>query len=946
MVEILGAAVPEFSAMLFRKRLVGSFVRQSPPLTLICGAAGYGKTVLASQLALLTEFDTMLWVQIPDIDVTGDFILRQVADTFDQRCRQSDDVLGEGVRSLDPAALGDSVRIRDYLQQHHGSRVLVVIDGANALSDLNDLTALAADLGRCTSPGSRLVACCRRFDQDGPVDSGTVWLIEEEDLAFTMCEMRALVSGVCTPDPENDAIRLYESCSGHPAITRIMLRHGILVPDARPRDLIWQTERIVSRLDEAAIAALYLAAVLGEGNLATLQGCALRCDLRAEWRALSRSVPLFYILDAAQGAQSFRVHAILSDVLNRLARREMSAEDRSSVRGVAFEQLSRERDYVRLASALELYGTEDELARWCECDGFSLLRYTNHSVIARLLARLSPLSVASSARLLLLRAYVQRAAGAPSSAVEAAKMAKRVAEVACDDGNRVMAVLLIARLQFDQGLIAESQRMLEDVESRHGVDEDVAVRSLTQAYLAVCDGQAGRLRSAMERIGLLTRMAKHLDQGSDEAVFIANCVGAVACHCAGDWAAAATVLAPIARRADVAPLQQVHIRSNYAVALFELGDLRESMSRAEDVTVRCASLGIASMLSCATAALSDMHYAGGDPSRARELSALAMEAFERMHDYFSLASHGINSARALRALGEYEESLSNAASAESLLANHGASAHMLRLMASIEVAASHLALGDVPLASSTVERVLADPVVAEALGHRLRCDLVRAEIDRIRGDWPSAVQRLVSYSQYIAGGSANMTLACYIRAFPGLLGILDQALGDAGVPTRVTRLLPGATIADALTYAQQSVDAGFAAVMQRKYAFAEPAAECPVDGDPQTTDDTPFLHVRAFGKLEIESSYGRVEHRHWRKRKSRLLFLMLLCAPAHEIPRDVILERLWPDMARANAQRNLYVTWSHLRKALACETEQEDIGLFAGSSLDACWLTDLLQSDL
>lgn len=946
MVEMLSALVPQFSAMLLRGRLVDLFKSQSPPLTLICAAAGYGKTVLAAQMAQYADFDVVVWVQLPDADVAGDFLLRQVADSLDGGSCGDDDLISEGVRPLGSTAFDSLVRIRNRLEDYRESRVLLIVDGANGLSDIPHLVKLASDLSWHTSAHSRLVVSCRRIEDDHAFDPGAVWLLEEGDLAFTMHEVFALVSDVESADLNGDARRLYMSCSGHPAITRIMLRHGLTESEVRPRDLTWQTEKIVSRLDETSIAALYLASVLCGGELLALQRCALACDLGVDWLALSRTVPLFHVVDSAASGRSFRVHTVLCDVADRIARSKVSEEDRRNIRAIAFEQLVHDREYLRLAFSLEHRGDEGEIAEWCDRQGVPLIRHAGHTQVAQLLARLSPLTIASSARLLLLRAHVQRAVISVSAALESATMAKRVAEVTRDKEMMVAATLFIARLQFDQGLIAESRGILEEIEAYCRTNGDLAAQCLTQAYLAVCDGQAGRLHDANERIGTLTKIARLLDQGSDEAVFVANCVGAVACQCTGDWDVAAAVLAPIAQRKDVAAQQQAHIGSNHAVALFELGDCRAAQERIQTVLTVCTDLGITAVYPYATAALSDVLYAVGDTSGGLEADARAVESFECSADYFGLASHRINSARALRALGNYEESLACALSAESLLAGNGPSAHMLHLMASIETAASHLALGNVARSARVIAHVATDPAVAEARGHLLRCDLIRAATDLGSGDWAAAVERLAGHAEYIANGSANVTLACYIRAFPGLLGVLDQALGEAGVPSRVSSLLPPATITDSLIRIAHLAGSEVAAAMRCKYVAAESVDETRALEACADEPHDPFLRVRTLGKVEIESTYGHVEHQHWRKRKARLLFLMLLCAPAHEIPRDVILERLWPDMDRTNAQRNLYVTWSHLRKALTCETPDADVGQFAGSNSDACWLTGVLECDL
>lgn len=944
--EMFGAAVPVFSAMLVRERLVECFLSQAPPLTVVCASAGYGKTTLASQFAERGRFDAVAWVQLPDSDVSGELLLRQVADVLDSRTSHPEDLISEGLRPLESVALDDSARIRERLDRLRGHRVLLVIDGANGLSGDQELMNLASELTRSTSPESRVVVTCRRFDADPSVNPSAVWFVEEQDLAFTLPEILELLPESRESDRDAEAGRVYDYCLGHPAITRILMRHGGSYDDVRPRDLIWQTERIISKLDEDAVASLYIASILGRGAVDSLSRCALACDLRADWSALSRAVPLFHVFRLPNGARSFRAHAVLCDVLERLVSRRMCEDDRAFVRSVALEQLSRDCDYIRLAAALEVHGTQDEIAAWCECDGASMLRHVGHPSVARLMAKLPSISIASSSRLLLLRSHVQRAWGSTAAALESAIMARRIAEVDEDVSGLVTATLLIARLNLDRGMIGESRKVLEEIESQSNSHPGIGVHCVTQAYLALADGQAGRLSDAMRRVELLSATSLRMDQGSDEAVFVANSMGAVACHCTGDWRAAAAALDTVVRRTDIAPLQQVHVSSNYAAALYELGDVEQASTQARGALADCATLGLTSLYPSVAATLSDVSYAVGDHEQGRELARRALAALDCTEDILDRAILGINASRALRALGEYDESLSVAMTAQSQLQAQGASVRMMHLLATIEVAASHLALGDVALARVNLERVKADPSVYEALGHSLRCELLCAEIDRLEGEYRAAAERLVRHSEYVATGSGNMTLTCYIRAFPSLLGILGQSFGADALPIRVIRLLGADTLEKGLAAANEMFGSELGIQLRDRFVSSHCLAASGEDPKPCTPERHAVLRVCAFGKFEVESHYGRVEHKHWRKRKARSLFLMLLCAPSHELPREVILERLWPEMEYDTARRNFYVTWSHMRKALVCLDAGADLGVFADANSSACWLTDALESDL
>lgn len=940
--EMLGSAVPDVSGMLLRSRLVDLFYGQAPPLTLVCAAAGYGKSVLVAQLARQDGFDAVLWVELPDIDASGALILRRLADLLDGQPIDDSESVPETVCSLEAVTLDDEIRARGALHLRSGLRLLVVVDGVNVLSAPVVLQSLAEDLGHYTSPASRMVVSCRRVEGGSNLNPGTVWVLEEADLVFSAGEVRALVAGSTAETMGPDAASIHEQYSGHPAITRIMVRHGAQGADARPRDLIWQTERLVSRFSETELAGLYLASILREGEVGTLQRCGAACDLSVDWRALSRGMPLLSVSTGDPHVATFRVHAVLAEVVTGIARERLGDEDRESIRCAAFERLSRGHDFIRLASALELYGDETEVAEWCVREGLTLIRHAGHMVAARLLARLSPMSVASSAPLLLLRAHVQRASSLSRDALESAAMAMRISEVEEDYANLVTSVLLIARINLDQGLPAESSGLLEGILQHPALKSTCSARYLADAYLAVSEGRSGLLAKAEERLAVLSNVVGELDQGSDEAVFIRNCIGAVSSVCLGDWCATAAALASAAHRSDIAPIQRSHVRSNYATALVELGDIREAERRIEAVVSECIELGIDSVLGYAAATWSDILRSRGDEARGQEMHDLAVCALQRTQDLHGVAGHSINASRVLRGLGEHDEALSLAMSGETLLRGVVPGTDVIRLMAQIEIAASQLALGDVDAAEEGIVQVISVPLVQDAMGHLLRCDLVLAEIDRRKGAIGKAVNRLKRHKEYILTGSANMTLACYIRAFPGLLGLVGVSLGRALLPSRVLRLLPRELVGAGLDLAEQSLPPDKATTLRQRYGAA--------GGDPTPATDgagpEAFCNLRMFGRLEVTTSFGAIPEKGWEKRKGRLMLLMLACHPGREMTRDAMVERLWSHMERERALRNLYVTWSGLRRVLACGNKDVRVDIFAGSNNDALWLTDLVKSDL
>ena len=54
--------------------------------------------------------------------------------------------------------------------------------------------------------------------------------------------------------------------------------------------------------------------------------------------------------------------------------------------------------------------------------------------------------------------------------------------------------------------------------------------------------------------------------------------------------------------------------------------------------------------------------------------------------------------------------------------------------------------------------------------------------------------------------------------------------------------------------------------------------------------------MRLFGGLHVETLGGPVADTAWKKRKARLLFAMLVIRKGKDVPRDQLLEYLWPEM--------------------------------------------------
>ncbi len=248
-------------------------------------------------------------------------------------------------------------------------------------------------------------------------------------------------------------------------------------------------------------------------------------------------------------------------------------------------------------------------------------------------------------------------------------------------------------------------------------------------------------------------------------------------------------------------------------------------------------------------------------------------------------------------------------------------------LAALEVAANVLALGDSGSAVRTAKGVRKWAHQVGALHHLIRADLILAEADRRNGDVAAGVARLTRQREYIAGGDATWLIAMYIRAFPGLLEMLTEAMGEAGVPSRLARLVP-------------------AHLLLRDPSADSSLTEGAVSGESRSSRAA-VCRVQFFGGLSVTTPDGPVPDRAWRKRKARLLFAMLVAHRGKDVPRDQILDYLWPEMEEDRARNNLYVVWSVMKRALVPGAQKSETCPYVESVRGLCRsVTGVVQTDL
>ena len=78
----------------------------------------------------------------------------------------------------------------------------------------------------------------------------------------------------------------------------------------------------------------------------------------------------------------------------------------------------------------------------------------------------------------------------------------------------------------------------------------------------------------------------------------------------------------------------------------------------------------------------------------------------------------------------------------------------------------------------------------------------------------------------------------------------------------------------------------------------------------------PQLRAHLFGAARIAVGDRQVPDADWPRRTARSLLLLLLLTPGHRLPRDRLLDLLWPEASPESAANALYLALGALRRTL------------------------------
>ena len=95
------------------------------------------------------------------------------------------------------------------------------------------------------------------------------------------------------------------------------------------------------------------------------------------------------------------------------------------------------------------------------------------------------------------------------------------------------------------------------------------------------------------------------------------------------------------------------------------------------------------------------------------------------------------------------------------------------------------------------------------------------------------------------------------------------------------------------------------------------------------------LRAHLLGSVRLAVGDRLIPDHAWRRRSARALFLLLLTTPGHRLPRDRVLDLLWPESPPDSALNALRVALHALRRVLEPELRAGRESAYVDSRADA-----------
>jgi len=888
---------PVAASYLPRPRLHAAWERwRGRNVALVTAGAGYGKTSLLAACAREGS-RPVSWLALDTHD-------RDLGQFAPHLLHALDPALARTAAAWDPAGPGFAARVLALavgaLHRAAEARVLV-LDDLHLLPATGPVPAFIDRLARSLPADATLVLASReppaipvmKLRAAGRADE-----LDAADLAFDAEEMKAAAVRLGAPDPEA-LLPWLERTEGWPAGVAILCqgllaRGGAPSPGAaRPDPAGWFAyfaEEVLAGLPDDLRDFLIRSAALPRLEPDLCDEVLRRDDSRRRLADLHARQLFTIRLDGADPA--YRYHHLFHDVLRENLEREPAAEVRALRRRVASALQRRERWSDALATAAAA-GDHAAVLRLARRRGDALLAAGRFEMLRGALEAAPPARLRATPQAL---AVLGRACEALGDWTQAERRYRDALHATTAVGRRAELREAIARLLLREGRHHACAAMVDAAlaESRR-LPRPLRGRLHTIRGIAACD--AGRLDRAENALAAARRDLGP-DPDPDEAVRTTYLLESNIHFRRGDLARAREA----ARRAlhahdrDGDAQQVCHCLGVLAHITAEGADERAARELAVTCLRRAESLEYHLMEGYAHLVLARCDALAGDLERAGRHAERAVALGERVGE---VGLRGLprlmQGALALAAGARHE---AEAVAEETL------EAARVRRDPYLEVQAL-LLLGRA--------RRPADPDAArdawrraDRLAARVGMDLERSRLRLLRADLDPDDAPAGALLRELEASGHGFVARHEFPAEAARLGAHAIARDDA--PPDVESLLEHLG-APALTALAAHPDAPRARALLARLGAPEAARPAAAG--------TAGLHIQALGPLVVRCDGRELRLGGWRSKRALRLFQLLLTHRFGWVPRDLVIETLWPNCRPDRGGNNLRQTLHVLRRTLA-----------------------------
>lgn len=913
---------PQYAGMVSRERLLRVLECSTTEMVVIAAPAGYGKTVLASQMAPSLGTATV-WLSLRGASVDATRLVRLILQS----------VQGSACCGASSTQCVDCASCSHWQPERIGSVDLgtVVLDDVGPTTMPSDIQLALSRLAAMGRPAASCIVTTRADAPNWIAEMQPDLHLGAESLALSVQEMGFLMDSVLGRSvAQDEAARVYELSRGHAATAAVLARqldHEPSGSGAAGLDLTAHLTTLArSQLGMNEIECLCLLALLGCATTTQLAAILGR-EVQAEMRGVASRIPL--VQRQASGCpETYYIHGIAAAVYASREFLGLSGLDDGSMLAAALHSLDEVADYRRIFELAETHGDSAFAEQVLLLYGEKMLAIGGLDVLKPMLETIPARRTLLKPRILLLHVDVLREQMRFDEALSKAAVVRDLAEIDQDEDLLADALMILARLQIDAGLtsdaVASLSRLLEIP------DCQPETSALASAYLAVCYGFVGDRGSAETYARQATSALRKQQVTGETRIRVVTSLATPMVLVDGAWSEALDQLMRVRDMEGISAALRIQTSGNIGCALVELGRAERGATMLEDAIGSAASLGLRMLELSFMDSLALARAIRCDYRTAASLMETAVSGCTETADRMALSRQYSYSAMLCRAEGRIDDSLRY--SERAIEEASSLQSPWLRWMGGLELAASLLAFDDVSAAQRQAQRIHDECSVSAAGRYAFTADLVLCVIEAMRNHPHDAVARIRCHAESIERGDGNFLLIMYSRAFPVLLALLAEAELLSIV---VSQAMPEITVMAARTSCRELGLPIAAQALRARFRPHRPAG-C-----------GSICTVRLFGGLDVRVGDRIVREHDWRKRKARVLFALMVLQGGRDLSREQICDLLWPELDAIKARNNFYVIWSIMKGALVPDAPRGAKLEYADNTGGRCRIdVELVSSDV